>query len=241
MALAWLGDAFGLEEHLRWTDENGVVRHAEMRVGSAFVELSGGSEDQPTPKALGAASGALVVLVDDVGAHLAHARSRGVDIVSEPEDRPWGLRQYTAEDPDGHRWEFSQFLRHVAPEEWSATFAASHSGIVPTALLAAVTATQRVRGPSTFSNAPTGSSSVSGSGSAQRTVAPLSRAAASHGATFASWSRRVQTISSPGRSPPATARENAKVRAVMLGPKTTPPGSAASSSPTPRRAQATRS
>lgn len=122
-ALAWLADAFGLEEHLRWTGEDGVVRHAEMRLGDAFVELSSASEENPTPKALRAASGALVVLVDDVDAHLARARSRGASIVSEPEDRPWGLRQYTAEDPDGHRWEFSQFLRHVPPEDWGATLA----------------------------------------------------------------------------------------------------------------------
>jgi uncharacterized glyoxalase superfamily protein PhnB len=95
-ALTWLGDAFGLEEHLRWTDEHGIVRHAEMRMGDAFVELSGGSKDHPTPKRLGGASGALVGLVDDVDAHFSHTRSRGADIVSEPEDRPWGLRQYTA-------------------------------------------------------------------------------------------------------------------------------------------------
>ncbi|MGH3565618.1 MAG: VOC family protein [Pseudonocardia sp.] len=123
-ALAWLADAFGLEEHLRWTDDNGVVRHAEMRVGGAFVELSNGSADYPTPKALGGVSGLLVVLVDDVNAHLAHARSRGAAIVAEPENRPWGLRQYTAEDPEGHRWEFSQFQRQVPPHEWGATLAA---------------------------------------------------------------------------------------------------------------------
>ncbi|MGH3611999.1 MAG: VOC family protein [Pseudonocardia sp.] len=123
-ALAWLADTFGLEEHLRWTDDSGVVRHAEMRVGDAFVELSNGSADHPTPKALGGSSGLLVVLVDDVDVHLAQARSRGVAIVSEPENRPWGVRQYTAEDPEGHRWEFSQFLRHVPPHEWGATLAA---------------------------------------------------------------------------------------------------------------------
>src|SRR6476646_10474241 len=46
------------------------------------------------------------------------------------------------------------------------------SGIVPTALEAAVTATQRVRSPRTASTALAGSSSVPCSGSAKRTRAP---------------------------------------------------------------------
>jgi PhnB protein len=123
-ALAWLTDAFGFREHLRWTDGNGVVQHAEMRVGEAFIELSAGSPDHPTPKALGGVSGALVVMVHDVDSHFARARARGAIVVAVPEDRPWGLRQYTVEDPDGHRWEFSQFLRHVPPQDWGATLAA---------------------------------------------------------------------------------------------------------------------
>jgi hypothetical protein len=36
----------------------------------------------------------------------------------EPTDFEYGERQYTAEDPFGHRWTFSQTLRDVAPEDW---------------------------------------------------------------------------------------------------------------------------
>ena len=98
------------------------------------------------------------------------------------------------------------------------------SGIVPTALDAAVTATQRVRCESTASTAAAGSSSVSRSGSAKRTCAPARAAAMSHGATLASWSRRVQTISSPGLSVRPMAAEKRMVSAVIDGPKTTPSG-----------------
>ncbi|MGH2969710.1 MAG: VOC family protein [Solirubrobacteraceae bacterium] len=119
-ALEWLAGAFGLEEHLRWTAPDGVVHHAEMHVGGAFVELSGASDEHPSPRMLGGTSGALVVLVDDVDAHCDHARTSGAAIRAQPEDKPWGLRQYTAEDLEGHLWEFSQYLRHVPPEEWGA-------------------------------------------------------------------------------------------------------------------------
>ncbi|MGI8593444.1 MAG: VOC family protein [Solirubrobacteraceae bacterium] len=124
-ALQWLGDVFGLIEHLRWTGADGVVRHAEMRIEGAHVELSGASEEYPSPKALGGVSHSIVVLVDDVDAHYEHARERGATIVSEPEDKPWGLRQYTAQDLEGHRWELSQFVRHAPPEEWGAELTGS--------------------------------------------------------------------------------------------------------------------
>jgi uncharacterized glyoxalase superfamily protein PhnB len=34
-------------------------------------------------------------------------RDRGIKIVREPEDRPWGLRQFTIEDCNGYRLAFS--------------------------------------------------------------------------------------------------------------------------------------
>jgi len=119
-ALAWLARAFGLTEHLRWTDGGGVVRHAEMRIDQAFIELSAAPEGYRNPRRLGAVCQSLVVLVDDVEAHYTTARAAGATIIAAPEDKPWGLRQYTAEDPEGHRWEFSQHLRDVPPAEWGA-------------------------------------------------------------------------------------------------------------------------
>src|SRR3954452_5699841 len=115
------------------------------------------------------------------------------------------------------------------------------SGTVPTALLAAVIATQRVRSDSTAETALSGSSSVSGSGSANRTVASARSAAISHGPTFASWSRRVQTISSPGSSARPAAAANFSVSDVMFGPNTTPRASAPSKAPTVARVESTSS
>lgn len=117
-AISWLSEVFALREHLRWTDQEGVVRHGEMRIEGAFVELSGASEEYPSPRRVGRVSHSIVVLVDDVDGHYVHARAGGATIVAEPEDKPWGLRQYTAEDLEGHRWEFSQFVRHAPPAEW---------------------------------------------------------------------------------------------------------------------------
>jgi len=45
-------------------------------------------------------------------------RSHGARILQPPADYPFRERQYTAEDPCGHRWTFSQSIADVRPEEW---------------------------------------------------------------------------------------------------------------------------
>jgi PhnB protein len=45
--------------------------------------------------------------VDDVDAHRERAREAGATLLSEIEDGPDG-RLYRVEDPEGHRWMFTQ-------------------------------------------------------------------------------------------------------------------------------------
>lgn len=59
-----------------------------------------------------------MVRVEDVNAHYARAKASGARILMEPTDFEYGERQYSAEDPAGHQWTFSQTLADVAPEEW---------------------------------------------------------------------------------------------------------------------------
>mgnify|MGYP006174174009 CR=1 FL=1 len=44
--------------------------------------------------------------VDDVDAHYEQARGAGAEIEYEPMDQPYGVREYGAIDPEGHRWAF---------------------------------------------------------------------------------------------------------------------------------------
>jgi catechol 2,3-dioxygenase-like lactoylglutathione lyase family enzyme len=43
--------------------------------------------------------------VDDVDAMVEELKSRGVDLLNGPMDRPWGIRTASFRDPDGHIWE----------------------------------------------------------------------------------------------------------------------------------------
>jgi uncharacterized glyoxalase superfamily protein PhnB len=110
-AAIWLCDAFGFTVRLAIGDHR-----IQLNVGDGAVVLTRLADDVP----LGAmVSGhAVMVRVEDAGAHHARARQAGAMIISPPADFPYGERQYTAEDLVGRRWTFSQSIADVAPEEW---------------------------------------------------------------------------------------------------------------------------
>ena len=60
----------------------------------------------------------VMVRVEEVNGRCEHSRAQGARIVAEPSDFQFGERQYTAEDPAGHQWTFSETLADVAPEDW---------------------------------------------------------------------------------------------------------------------------
>ena len=88
---------------------DGTVVHGEVRAGDRRIWLHQTSEAAglAPPTALGGAGGGMVVHVADVDAHFAAARNSGATIISEPEDQPYGQREYGVRDPDGHSWWFA--------------------------------------------------------------------------------------------------------------------------------------
>lgn len=109
-AAEWLCDAFG------FTLRVGIGDHrAQLNVGDgALVVIEMRQRAAATPDGV-------MIRVADVDAHHAHAVARGVRVVRPPADHPYGERQYTAVDPVGRHWTFSQSIRDVAPEEWGGT------------------------------------------------------------------------------------------------------------------------
>jgi uncharacterized glyoxalase superfamily protein PhnB len=120
-ALEWLNRAFGFEETLRFTGEDGYVNHAEAWLGDAAIYLGDPGDQYKNPKRLGQETVGLYVLVADVDAHYDHAKAAGAEILEEPTDQVYGDRRYSARDLEGHHWYFAQQIRQPAPEEWGAT------------------------------------------------------------------------------------------------------------------------
>ena len=113
-AVAWLESAFGFEERVRV----GEAHRAQMRVGAdgavIVAEVRG---DQVAPSA-GIVTQIIKVRVPDVDTAFAHARDFGARVLQEPTTHEYGDRSCTLEDVGGHRWELTQTVRDVDPEEW---------------------------------------------------------------------------------------------------------------------------
>jgi len=110
-AVEWLCRAFGLVERLRIGDHR-----AQLSFGEGAVVVAGASS--PT-----AGEGhSVMIRVADVDSHCEHARQAGARVVNPPASYPYGERQYTAQDPGGHVWTFSQTIEDVDPRTWGGTF-----------------------------------------------------------------------------------------------------------------------
>jgi PhnB protein len=125
-AAAWLCEAFDFTETLRHTTRDGTVTHVELTCGGESIML--GAVDRREGQALGYRvargqphSSFVFIIIPDVEAHFERAVRGGATVISAPEDKPYGQRQYTVQDPEGQRWSFSEQVRDLLPEEWGAT------------------------------------------------------------------------------------------------------------------------
>jgi uncharacterized glyoxalase superfamily protein PhnB len=110
-ALEWLGRAFGARERAVHRDADGVVRHAELLLGTGVVMLGqnngsflGGEEPDPRRSTV-----SLYLVVPDPDEHHARASAAGAEIVRALEDTEYGSREYSARDLEGNRWSFGTY------------------------------------------------------------------------------------------------------------------------------------
>ena len=111
-AVTWLEAAFGFEERVRI----GESHRAQLSFGDAAVVLTDPGNGR-TPPGEGVCH--LVKLrVDDVDAAFARACVAGGVVREEPTTHAYGERSAVVVDPEGHRWELTQSVRDVAPDDW---------------------------------------------------------------------------------------------------------------------------
>lgn len=109
-AIDWLCGAFGFTLRLR------IANHrAQLNVGEGAVVLT------EQRAANGRDSHSVMVRVENVDRHHERASQHGARVLLSPADHSYGERQYSVEDFAGHRWNFSQSIADVAPEEWGGT------------------------------------------------------------------------------------------------------------------------
>ncbi len=107
-AVAWLEAALGFQERVRI----GEGHRAQMSAGDGGAVVAAESHGEPIAPAL------IKVRVEDVDAAFARAREHGAVVIEELQTFVYGERSGVVEDPAGHRWELTQGVRDVEPEEW---------------------------------------------------------------------------------------------------------------------------
>jgi uncharacterized glyoxalase superfamily protein PhnB len=106
-AADWLSKAFGFTVRLR------IANHRiQMKAGEGCFTIAEGN-------VLPNHSQMVQVRIEDAPAHCERARQNGAIILTEPKEHSYGERQYNAQDFHGHRWDFTETISDVAPEDWS--------------------------------------------------------------------------------------------------------------------------
>ncbi len=116
-ALEFLKSAFGAQETSVYRGDDGVIHHAELRLGAGLVMLGQYSEDGwmggESPRPL-ASTVSIYVVISDPDQHFAAARSAGANIVRELADMDYGSREYSARDLEGNLWSFGTYDPYAA-------------------------------------------------------------------------------------------------------------------------------
>lgn len=111
-AFDYLKRVFGFGPGELTRDPSGMVVHGEIQAGDGefWMHQTSNEFSLQSPNQLGGATGTMAIIVDDVDAHHCHAVEEGADVRYEPIDQPYGYREYSAVDPEGHLWSFMRPL-----------------------------------------------------------------------------------------------------------------------------------
>lgn len=118
-ALAFYKQAFGAKELMRHAGPDGRIGHAEVRIGDSVIMLA---DEHPevnarSPKAFGGSPVRLHVYVKDVDAVARQAIGAGAKTLEPVQDKFYGDRNGTLQDPFGHEWHISTHIEDVSPAE----------------------------------------------------------------------------------------------------------------------------
>jgi MerR family transcriptional regulator, thiopeptide resistance regulator len=101
---------FGLTAGSLEYDAEGHAVHGEVGAGDRVIMLHPSGREFCSPRTLGGVSSMTIIAVDDADAHYARSVKEGADIVKEPVDQPYGVREYGARDLEGQLWYFHSAL-----------------------------------------------------------------------------------------------------------------------------------
>jgi uncharacterized glyoxalase superfamily protein PhnB len=106
--ISFLKRAFGAREIGKYASPDGVVHHAEIRVGSSVVEMGEAHGQYPPMPTM------FYLYVPDCDAVYRRALAAGATSISEPADQPYGDRSGGVKDAFGNQWYIATHIRDVS-------------------------------------------------------------------------------------------------------------------------------
>jgi len=109
--IEWLCKAFGFEKQAVFAGADGVVMHAQLTFGNGMIMIGSVNNGTPASKLLkqpdeigGAETQTPYLVVADIDAIYASAKTGGAKIVFDLEKRDFGGKTFSCTDPEGHVW-----------------------------------------------------------------------------------------------------------------------------------------
>ena len=118
-AIDFYKSVLGATERMRMGAPGGKVGHAELEIGDSVIMLADEADEMGalSPGTVGGTPGSLHVYVEDSDAVFAEAIKAGATELQPMEDKFYGDRSGSFEDPFGHRWHVASHVEDVPPEE----------------------------------------------------------------------------------------------------------------------------
>jgi PhnB protein len=118
-AIAFYKTAFGATEVMRIEHPDGKIGHAEIRIGDSRIMLSDEFPEMGAhgPRLSGGSGVAIHLYVEDVDGTAKRATAAGAKTLRPVEDKFYGDRMGSFEDPFGHVWHVATHKEDVPPQE----------------------------------------------------------------------------------------------------------------------------
>lgn len=115
-AIEWLCNAFGFERHQVYVEENGIVAHAELKLGDIMIMIGSQQHESEYSKLIrhpedvgNVETQSPYIVLDDVDAHYERAKQHGAKIVMDLKEEDYGGKNYSCYDLEGHLWSFGSY------------------------------------------------------------------------------------------------------------------------------------
>lgn len=120
--IEWLVKVFGFERHAVYANDDGTIAHAELALNGGMIMLGSMKDDEygrgfKSPQELGGVeTRSAYIVVADADAAYQRAVDAGAEVPRAIADTPYGSRDFTIKDPEGHSWSVGTYDPWAAQE-----------------------------------------------------------------------------------------------------------------------------